>query len=68
MDILSMIKNELKSIQILRGLAALMVVLYHFRTVLNYDNVRMGDYLFGKGFIGVDLFFVISGFIMAYTT
>lgn len=63
-----MIKNELKSIQILRGLAALMVVLYHFRTVLNYDNVRMGDYLFGKGFIGVDLFFVISGFIMAYTT
>lgn len=61
-------KSELKSIQILRGIAALMVVLYHFRPVLNSEGVRLGDYLFGKGFVGVDLFFVISGFIMAYTT
>ena len=41
-------------IQILRGIAVLMVVLFHFQVPF-----------FEKGFLGVDLFFVISGFLMA---
>jgi peptidoglycan/LPS O-acetylase OafA/YrhL len=41
-------------IQILRGLAVLLVVLFHL-------DLKF----FNSGFLGVDVFFVISGFLMA---
>jgi peptidoglycan/LPS O-acetylase OafA/YrhL len=43
-----------QDIQILRGVAILMVVLFHLQTPF-----------FSNGFLGVDVFFVISGFLMA---
>lgn len=48
------------SVQILRGIAAMMVFFSH----LPQDTVRPKWFLF-EGAIGVDLFFIISGFIMA---
>ncbi|WP_051124346.1 acyltransferase family protein [Erwinia tracheiphila] len=63
-------KNKIESIQILRGLAALAVVLFHYRFYLVPDGAdrTVPDSLFSWGGIGVDLFFVISGFIMVYVT
>lgn len=63
-------KNKIESIQILRGLAALSVVLFHYRFYLVPDgaNADIPNMLFSWGAIGVDLFFVISGFIMVYVT
>jgi Predicted acyltransferases len=63
-------KNKIESIQILRGLAALAVVLFHHHFYLVPDGAdrSIPDALFGWGGIGVDLFFVISGFIMIYVT
>jgi exopolysaccharide production protein ExoZ len=49
--------RKLRSIQILRGLAACSVVVFHA------TNFAYGP--FGVGAAGVDLFFVISGLIMA---
>jgi peptidoglycan/LPS O-acetylase OafA/YrhL len=43
-----------KDVQILRGIAVLLVVLYH-----------LGASGFDSGFLGVDVFFVISGYLMA---
>ena len=66
---------KLQSIQILRGIAALLVVLYHIRAqeVLGMDGNGLGEMPFLNGFVnngfaGVDLFFVISGFIMVVVT
>jgi exopolysaccharide production protein ExoZ len=59
-------RQEIASIQMLRGIAASMVVLVHLDVQLNRH--------FGHGFesawlaSGVDIFFVISGFIMWVTT
>lgn len=63
-------QEVIKSIQYLRGLAALMVVFYHFRHYLNgvYVEKDLGNLLFDQGAFGVDLFFIISGFIICYAT
>jgi exopolysaccharide production protein ExoZ len=56
-------------IQALRGLACLGVVLTHARYFMfNTPQWASADQLLVSGAAGVDLFFVISGFIMAYTT
>lgn len=58
------------SLQYLRGVASLLVVLYHARGELNgvYAQSNLGDLLFSNGYIGVDLFFMISGFVIMLST
>lgn len=60
----------INSIQVLRGIAALLVVLIH---IIHDVNIKTNSSIIGNfynienfGNIGVDLFFVISGFIMIY--
>jgi exopolysaccharide production protein ExoZ len=61
--------GKLGYLQALRGIAALMVVLYHGSRFISPYGEGLGHQLFGAGGVmGVDLFFVISGFIMVYTT
>jgi peptidoglycan/LPS O-acetylase OafA/YrhL len=61
-------QNQIVSIQVLRGIAALMVCFLHFtngsNTYLPNDNLlkQIGSY----GGYGVQIFFVISGFILPY--
>ncbi|ENF7816523.1 acyltransferase [Enterobacter soli] len=63
-------KNKILSIHHLRGIAALIVVFFHFRGYLNgvYAQKDLGSMLFNSGSFGVDLFFMISGFIIALST
>lgn len=61
----------LVNIQLLRFVAAMLVVFYHTAALVPENNaVVHGIFWLGQsiGFAGVDVFFVISGFIMAYTT
>ncbi len=61
----------LYNIQFLRFVAAMLVVLYHSATRLPAnDSVFQAIFSTGEalGFAGVDIFFVISGFIMAHTS
>ncbi len=58
----------LNNIQALRAFAALNVVLFHIIGIAaNYSqDVHLLEFLAGWGANGVDIFFVISGFIMVY--
>lgn len=61
---------KINSIQVLRGIAALIVTIYHLKDVIREGDPfkKELDFLFNSGPAGVDLFFVISGFIMVYIT
>ena len=73
-----MIKNEsalqtsqprLSNIQALRGLAAFLVMLAHLAIIeRKYSQDTLLPEILGFGLSGVDIFFVISGFIMVYVT
>src|SRR4051812_15929191 len=54
--------GHLYSLQSLRALAAIAVAIAHLPRL--HPATPLADY----GAVGVDLFFVISGFIMVYTT
>lgn len=58
---------KLNSIQALRGFAALLVVFFHTAGGMEeYYGKHLVSQFFSCGYIGVDVFFVISGFIMMY--
>src|SRR5689334_16478116 len=66
--------DRVQSIQILRGVAALLVVCNHAIVVqANFPEAMTGPFfpampaLRNAGAMGVDLFFVISGFVMAHS-
>ncbi|TKK71054.1 acyltransferase [Ilyomonas limi] len=47
----------------LRGIAALAVVIFHFMEWIFPDNSKN---FFGRGFLAVDFFFCLSGFVIGY--
>lgn len=59
-------RPKLYSLQILRFVAAFAVVLFHLGAGYQAE-FGMERNIFGVGASGVDIFFVISGFIIAYT-
>lgn len=60
--------GHLTNLDVLRGLAALSVAVQHF----SGGGIYLGTssvitYMLGKGYLGVDVFFVISGFIIPWS-
>jgi peptidoglycan/LPS O-acetylase OafA/YrhL len=53
----------------LRAVAALLVVLFHYKYIVPGlgQSTAAGARVIQSGFVGVSLFFVLSGFILAYT-
>ena len=56
---------EIRALTGLRGVAALYVVFFHSRCLGDITPLTAG--VFAHGYIAVDLFFVLSGFVMAMT-
>jgi peptidoglycan/LPS O-acetylase OafA/YrhL len=57
--------RDIAALTSLRFFAAFMVVLLHFRLALPYD-LDARTPIFAKGYLAVDFFFVLSGFIIAH--
>lgn len=67
---LNPVESKINSIQVLRGVAAMIVTVYHLKSFIAIDQPFWQElnFLFDSGAAGVNLFFVISGFIMVYIT
>ena len=61
-------KKKLNTLQAGRGIAAFMVLLYHANGAYGFGGRGHLGHIFSFGFAGVDFFFVLSGFIIAYTS
>ncbi|MDK9557683.1 acyltransferase [Marinobacter sp. M216] len=60
-------RSELSALTSLRGIAAILVMCHHFMFVLLLDIGRIiPSKLFYKSYLWVDLFFILSGFVLAY--
>ena len=63
-------ETRLNGIQMLRGLAAFAVVIYHIQLLAEKNGITsqiIVNNISKNLYVGVDIFFVISGFIMAKT-
>lgn len=56
--------KRIENLTYLRGIATLVVMLFHVTTI--YDDKYLGG-IFTPGWSGVEMFFVLSGFLMIYT-
>ncbi|HBM2857197.1 TPA: acyltransferase, partial [Enterobacter cloacae] len=62
------LNNRLDSLHTMRGLAAVTVMLFHFSWILDSAYDGLGKSLMKYGYLGVDIFFIISGFVIAMST
>lgn len=62
-------KKRIESLDALRGLAALVVMLRHYTTIfsIDYGVPNNFNFEFKYGYLGVELFFLISGFVIFMT-
>lgn len=62
-------RRHIQSHTALRGIAALLVVLYHLQYGSKFHFAwEQSTPFFIKGYLWVDLFFILSGFVIAYST
>lgn len=63
------IQNKIESIDVLRGLAALMVCFFHFSNGINdfLPQTNVLRIISAWGYLGVEIFFIISGFVISYS-
>ena len=55
---------RLDGIDILRGIAVIAVIIYHFFVILGLSHNNIFPYIHAFGSIGVPLFFIISGYLI----
>lgn len=58
--------TEIKALAGARALPPLLLVLYHFGEGHHYMHIRVYDLFIAKGYLWVEFFFVLSGFILTY--
>jgi peptidoglycan/LPS O-acetylase OafA/YrhL len=57
--------KEIRAHTAIRGIAALLVVIYHYREIIGPNFDRYTSF-FEKGYLWVDCFLMLSGFILSY--
>jgi peptidoglycan/LPS O-acetylase OafA/YrhL len=56
---------DVRALTGVRGIAAILIVLYHFGSVQLFDGGRLDYIPIQDGYLAVDLFFMLSGYVIA---
>jgi peptidoglycan/LPS O-acetylase OafA/YrhL len=59
-------RAEIRALAGARALPPLLLVLYHYHEAHGYQNFRLFDVFVAKGYLWVEFFFALSGFILVY--
>ena len=59
--------TDIRALTGIRGVAAAVIVVYHFGDVQLYGGGSISYYRIPHGYLPVDLFFMLSGYVMALT-
>jgi len=59
--------KDIRALTGVRGVAASIIVLYHFGEVHLFDGGRLAYYPLPNGYLPVDLFFMLSGYVIGLT-
>lgn len=55
-------------VDMLRGIAAFLMVLFHMKPFIEYNLPGKADYFDGSSYLGVAVFFILSGFVIGMST
>jgi peptidoglycan/LPS O-acetylase OafA/YrhL len=58
--------KELQSLTPLRGIAAIWVICFHYAVVYFGFRPEQFSWVFNKGYLAVDIFFMLSGFVLSH--
>jgi peptidoglycan/LPS O-acetylase OafA/YrhL len=58
--------SEIRALAGTRALPPLLLVLYHYHEAHGYQNIRWFDVFVSKGYLWVEFFFALSGFILVH--
>src|ERR1051326_7207301 len=58
--------SEIRALAGARALPPLLLVLYHYHEAHGYQQVRLFDVFVAKGYLWVEFFFALSGFILVH--
>ncbi|HEY8697402.1 MAG TPA: hypothetical protein VIM02_07280, partial [Rhizomicrobium sp.] len=58
--------SEIRALAGARALPPLLLVLYHYHEAHGYQHVRLFDVFVAKGYLWVEFFFALSGFILVH--
>ena len=59
--------NSLNYLNYFRGVASIIVILYHIKDNIDIEADSKLYFLFSKGYLAVDFFFILSGFVISYS-
>ena len=59
--------NSLNYLNYFRGIASIIVIFYHIKDSINISIDSKLYFLFSKGYLAVDFFFILSGFVISYS-
>jgi peptidoglycan/LPS O-acetylase OafA/YrhL len=58
--------EDLQSLTPLRGIAAIWVICFHYAVVYFAFRLEQLSAIFNKGYLAVDMFFILSGFVLSH--